>query len=105
MSKAAFLQCVRKSIISIVLLALLAAPLAAQTGLGVVHGTVLDATKAAVPSAKVTLTNTATGIARTSESSSVGIYYFASVPIGPYTLAVEGSGFKRWSGTLTVEAG
>jgi hypothetical protein len=35
----------------------------------------------------------------------VGIYYFGSVSIGPYTLAVEASGFKRWSSTLAVEAG
>jgi hypothetical protein len=100
-----FLQCVRKPLVFIALLALATAPLAAQTGLGVVRGTVLDATSAAVPAAKVTLTNTATGVARSAESNSVGVYYFASVPIGPYSLAVEASGFKRWSGTLSVAAG
>ncbi|HSB16570.1 MAG TPA: TonB-dependent receptor, partial [Bryobacteraceae bacterium] len=87
------------------LIALAAMPLAAQTGLGVVRGTALDATKAAIPSAKVTLTNTETGISRTTETSSVGIYYFGATPIGSYTLTVEAPGFKKWSGTLKVEAG
>jgi hypothetical protein len=86
-------------------LAVMALPLAAQTGNGIVQGTVLDATRAAVPGAKVTLVNTATGVSRTTQSSSVGIYYFGAVPIGPYTLSVEAAGFKKWSGTLQVEAG
>jgi hypothetical protein len=83
----------------------LAVPVLAQTGNGVVSGTVLDASKAAVPSAKVTLTNTATGVPRSTESTDVGIYYFGSVPIGPYQLEIEATGFKKWSGTLQVEAG
>ncbi|MCW5977079.1 MAG: TonB-dependent receptor [Bryobacteraceae bacterium] len=82
-----------------------AAPLLAQTGNGVVSGTVLDASRAAIPGAKVTLTQTATGVARSVETTGVGIYYFGSVPIGPYRLEVESSGFKKWSGTLQVEAG
>ncbi len=83
----------------------LAVPLLAQTGNGVVSGTVLDASRAAIPSAKVTLTQTETGVTRNSETSAVGIYYFGSVPIGPYKLEVEAAGFKKWSGTLRVDAG
>jgi hypothetical protein len=86
-------------------LAIVAVPLAAQTGTGVVRGTVLDATKAAIPSAKITLTNTATGVVRTVDSSAVGIYYFGSVSPGPYSISVESTGFKKWTGTLTVEVG
>jgi hypothetical protein len=80
-------------------------PSLAQTGLSVVQGTVLDATRAAVPNAKVTLVQTQTGVARTVQSTSVGVYYFASVPIGPYALSVEATGFKRWSGALEVGPG
>jgi hypothetical protein len=83
----------------------LALPAAAQTGLGTVKGTVTDATKAVIPHAKVSLTNTATGVTQTNETNSAGTYYFASVQIGPYTLAIEMTGFKKWSGTLSVEAG
>jgi len=87
------------------LLAVLAVPLGAQTGLGVVRGTVLDASKAVVPKAKATLTDTATGIERVTSSNSDGIYDFESVPVGPYKLVIEASGFKKWEGTLTVQAG
>jgi carboxypeptidase family protein/TonB-dependent receptor-like protein len=80
-------------------------PLVAQTGNGVVQGTILDATKAVIPSAKVLLKNTATGVSRNTQSSSVGVYYFGNVPIGPYTLTFEAPGFRKWEGTLTVEAG
>lgn len=86
-------------------LALVAMPVAAQTGLGVVQGTVQDASNAVVPNAKVALLNTATGVERNSVTNAAGIYYFSSVPIGPYTLGVEATGFKKWEGTLKVEAG
>src|SRR2546428_779725 len=87
------------------LLAVATLPVAAQTGLGVVRGTVQDATKAVIPNAKVTLTNTATGVGRDSVTNADGIYYFGAVSIGPYTLLVESQGFKKWEGTLTVQAG
>lgn len=93
------------SILLCLFIALAAMPLAAQTGLGVVRGTTLDATKAAIPGAKVTLLNTETGISRTAQSSAVGIYYFGATPIGRYSLTVEAPGFKKWTGTLMVEAG
>src|SRR6266849_1848991 len=86
-------------------LAFVVFPVAAQTGLGVVRGTVTDASKAVVPNAKTTLTNTATGVARNTETNASGIYDFESIPIGPYTLLIEASGFKKWEGTLTVQAG
>ncbi len=105
MNTRTFLPLVRKCLVLGIFLALLTAPLAAQTGLGVVRGTVVDATKAAVPNAKITLTNTATGVSRGTESSAVGIYYFGAVQPGPYSMSVEASGFKRWTGTLTLEVG
>src|SRR4029079_7173644 len=86
-------------------LVFLAVPLVAQTGLGVVRGTVVDASKAVIPNAKVTLANSATGVAQTSQTNAAGIYYFGAVQIGPYTVNVEAQGFKKWEGTLTVQAG
>jgi hypothetical protein len=77
----------------------------AQSGLGVVRGTVQDASQAVVPNAKVQLTNTQTNIVRDTKVGAEGIYYFGSIPPGPYTLSVESEGFKRWSGTFTVEVG
>ncbi len=86
-------------------LALAALPVAAQTGLGVVRGTVTDASKSVIPNAKVTLTDSATGVARTVDTNAAGIYYFGSAALDPYTLVVEAQGFKKWEGTLTVQAG
>lgn len=80
-------------------------PAAAQTGLGVVTGTVKDATGAVVPGATVTLTNTANGVAAKADTSNVGVYYFGAVRPGPYTLVIEAKGFKKWSGTLQLEVG
>src|SRR5260370_17009138 len=84
---------------------LVAVPAAAQTGLGEIRGTVQDATKAVIPNAKVTLTNTATGIAREGQSNEQGIYYFGAVPIGPYKVLAQAPGFTNWEGTLTLRAG
>ena len=91
MSRDTSFQKARKALLALVLAAL---PLAAQTGLGVVRGTVLDASKGVIPNAKVTLTNTATGVAKESQTNAAGIYYFGAVPIGPYTVGVEAQGFK-----------
>src|SRR5579864_2318527 len=97
-----YLRCARKFWL---MFAMAVVPLAAQTGLGVVRGTVQDSSKAVIPNGKVTLTNTATGVAQTAQTNSAGIYYFGSVQIGPYTLTIETEGFKKWEGTLTVQAG
>src|SRR5438094_10118150 len=102
MFSATSLPYARKLVLS---LALVALSVAAQTGLGVVRGTVQDASKAVIPGARVVLTNTATGVGRDSTTNADGIYYFGAVSIGPYTLLVESQGFKKWEGTLTVQAG
>ena len=67
--------------------------LTGQTGNGVVQGTVLDASKAVVPAARTTLTNTQTGVIKSTISSSAGVYYFGAVAPGDYTLAIEAAGF------------
>src|SRR5215471_11202138 len=89
----------------LMLCAVVVDPLHAQTGNGVVQGTVLDASRAAIPEAKATLTNTRTGVLKNTVSSSAGVYYFGAVAPGDYTLAIEASGFKKFEGTLGVEVG
>src|SRR4051795_7884081 len=80
---------------SVMIATLLAGSLAAQTGVGVVRGTVQDATKGVLPQAKATLTGTATGIERATITNTDGIYDFENVPVGPYKLAIEAVGFKK----------
>jgi hypothetical protein len=60
---------------------------------------------AVVPNAKVRLTATARGVVRNAETNAAGIYHFGGVAVGPYTLVVELPRFRRWAGTLTVQAG
>ena len=58
-----------------------------------------------MPDAQVTLTNTATGVARQAQSSASGVYYFGAVPIGSYKLVVSKQGFEEWAGNFTLEVG
>ena len=58
------------------------------------NGTITDPSGAAVPNAKVTVTNTATGLTRTTQTSDVGLYNFTGLPVGIYDLSTDASGFK-----------
>lgn len=61
----------------------------------VIQGTVKDQKDAAVPNAKVTLTNQETGISRDSITSDQGFYRVGGLPPGKYTVTVELTGFKK----------
>src|SRR6266849_557956 len=65
-----------------------------QIGGATLSGTVTDATGAAVSGAKVTATQTSTGLVRSTETSDAGLYSFSSLPAGAYDVAVEKAGFK-----------
>ena len=62
-----------------------------------VLGFVNDSTGAAVANSKVTLTDLATGVAKTVSSDSQGQYQFTDVHIGKYKIAVEAAGFSSAS--------
>ena len=64
----------------------------AQTG-GQITGEVRDPTGAFVPNASVTVTNTATGVARTTTTNAAGIYSFPDLTPGTYDAKVVVSGF------------
>lgn len=59
-----------------------------------IQGLVEDTTGAAIAQAKVTLTNVATGISRTTETNSTGLYTFQLVQVGNYDLKFETAGFR-----------
>lgn len=63
------------------------------------RGTVTDSSGAAVPNAKVTLTNVATNVPRETVTTSAGDYSFPSVLPGPYKLTVESQGFHTYEQT------
>ena len=66
-----------------------------QTFQGAVRGTVSDPTGAAVGTAKVTLADQATGIARATLTGTGGEYSFTAVNPATYTISVEIPGFKK----------
>jgi hypothetical protein len=67
-------------------------------------GTVSDASGAAVPGAKVTATNVATGVARSTETNTTGNYLITALLPGSYRVASEIAGFKQMDqGPFTLE--
>jgi hypothetical protein len=78
------------------LLALSSLGVWAQSTQGGVHGAVTDASGAAVPNAKVTLTNEGTNEARNSTTNSAGFYDFSNVVPATYTVVAETPSFKKF---------
>jgi hypothetical protein len=52
-----------------------------------------------VPNVTITLTNTATGQIRATESNSSGIYLFPSLGVGTFTLSATAAGFQKYAKT------
>jgi hypothetical protein len=75
-------------------LALTAAPAAAQQTAGNVTGRVTDAQNAAVPGVTVTASNVQTGFVRTDVTDEAGQYRLNSLPVGTYSLTAELPGFS-----------
>ena len=66
----------------------------AQSERGTITGTIQDASGAVVPGAKVTLTNTQTGVTLAIPSNTEGEYTVPQLPVGIYTMKVEKNGFR-----------
>ncbi len=78
---------------------------AQSAGTASIQGTIVDATGAAIPNAKVTLTNTETGTSRTTASDGAGLYSLPNVAVGPYSLSVEAAGFQGFTQKGILEVG
>jgi len=66
-------------------------------GSGDLTGVITDPSGAVVPKVTVKLTNDATGIARTTDTTGAGVYRFTALPVGTYTLLVDAKGFRAVS--------
>lgn len=97
MPPAALLRLV--AIAAILTLAILANPARSmpQDIFGTINGTVTDPAGAAVPHARVTITNEGTGISRTLETNDLGFYVATDLQVGRYTVTVEQDRFKTSS--------
>jgi outer membrane receptor protein involved in Fe transport len=69
-------------------------PAGAQTFRGAIIGTVSDPSGAVVAGASVTAKNTATGLTRTTQTSTDGSYSIPELPIGNYEVTATKSGFQ-----------
>jgi len=86
----------RVCLISLVVM-LFALTMMAQVQNGQFSGVVTDPSGAAVPNAKVTITNQATNLSVTVTSNQTGSYTANQLPVGTYKLTVEAPGFKTFT--------
>ncbi len=78
----------------------------AQTDRGIITGSITDSSGAAVPEAKVTATNAATGIAFATITTGSGDYTIPTLPVGVYQVRIERQGFKSAvRADVTITAG
>ena len=69
-------------------------------------GVVVDVTRAVVPDALVTMTNTRTGVITKTTSNDAGVYSFPTLPPGVYRLTAEKQGFRTLAvNDLQLEVG
>src|SRR5215470_1490763 len=80
----------------ILVVALGASIVAAQSTGGRIRGTVTDPTGGAIAGVKVTIINQATGAQRETETGENGEYIFLEVPVGTYEVQVNHAGFKKY---------
>ncbi|PYT91559.1 MAG: hypothetical protein DMG36_17935, partial [Acidobacteria bacterium] len=78
-----------------VILAAFSAVVVGQAMNATLLGTVTDASGAVVSGAKVTITETKTGVSRSATTNEDGNYEFPNLPPGQYEVAVERDGFKK----------
>ena len=74
---------------------LLLAPVYAQKMTGTISGTVTDPSGAVVAGATVTVTNSETGLVRTTTSGTAGEYTAPDLPPGTYSVVVKQSNFRE----------
>ena len=94
-----------KLLLVVVLSAIFCGSSSAQLSTATLFGTVTDPTGGVIPKASVTITQTDTGFVRTVVTNDSGAYRADFLPIGPYKVTVEATGFKkldRGGLTLTV---
>jgi len=68
----------------------------AQVVNGSISGSVLDAKGAVVPKAQVKSTNTATGAVSNTVLDGAGLFRFAELPVGNYTIEISKDGFSKY---------
>src|ERR1044072_1963572 len=76
----------------------------AQVNTASLTGLAKDSSDAVIPGAKVTATQTATGVERSTLTDATGYYFLANLPIGAYTIAMEKAGFQKAVASVNLDA-
>src|SRR5262245_25086806 len=85
--------------------AFLSSPLFAQISTGSIGGTVTDQGGGVLTKAAVTVTNKATGAARTTQSGTDGAFSVPSLQAGEYDVLIDAEGFQSTVTTVVVTTG
>src|SRR5437899_4183511 len=80
-------------------------PFRAQVAGATLSGTIADGQGGAVPSAIVTITNTATGVTATTTTNPVGAYTVPNLNAGDYQVSASAPGFGTTMAKLTLTVG
>ena len=84
---------IRINFLTSALLVLIPTALNAQREAGSITGLVTDSSQAAVPGARIVVTDLATGVERNAISNGVGLYVITALPASRYSVSVEREGF------------
>jgi Carboxypeptidase regulatory-like domain len=83
----------KRIVLGLFLVVLMAALAGAQTFRGAINGTVTDPSGGVVPSAQVTAVDTATATEHKTTTTTDGVFVFQDLPLGTYKVTVVASGF------------
>lgn len=83
--------------ISVAVAVLVSTPLWCQVDVGVISGTITDASGGVVPHALVTSTNEGNGASQQTRTNNSGYYIFPELMVGVYTISAEVSGFEKYT--------
>ncbi len=90
----------RKILVVIAFVASLASYVVGQAvNFAQMHGTITDPSGAAIVGAQVKATQTASGLVRTTVTSSEGSFSLPNLPVGPYKLEIVAQGFQNYAQT------
>ena len=85
-----------RAVFALSLISLLGVPALAQERYGEFPGTVMDATGAAIPGAKITFTNKDTSVVRVATTGPNGTYIERNMEPGRYSVRAEAKGFSAF---------
>lgn len=92
----------KRDVLMALALALVAVVGQAQTGTGRISGVLKDATGGVIPGATVIAQHEETGVRHNTTTTQSGVFVFPSLPVGPYSVTAELTGFKRATRTKNV---